>query len=35
MKKKRITVLLTIYGDGSKLTPFMILKGKKNKNVDK
>ncbi len=34
-KKKRIIVLLTICGDGSKLIPFMIFKGKKNKNVDK
>jgi hypothetical protein len=34
MKKKRITVLLTINRDGS-LKPFMIFKGKKNKNIDK
>ena len=34
MKRKRIIVLLTIYGDGS-LKPFVIFKGKKNKNIDK
>ena len=33
-EKKRITVLLTICGDGSILSPFMLFKGKKNKNVD-
>ena len=33
-EEKRITVLLTICGDGSKLSPFIIFKGKKDKNID-
>lgn len=35
MKKKRITVLLTIAGDGTKIQPFLIFKGMTGKNVDK
>ena len=33
--KKRISILLTIAGEGTKLQPFLIFKGKPGKNTDK
>ena len=34
-EKKRISVLLTIFGDGSKLPAVLIFKGKKGKFIEK
>ena len=34
-EKKRITVLLTVAGDGTKLEPILVFQGKKGKNVEK
>jgi len=34
-EKEKVTVLLTIMGDGSKLEPLMVFKGKRGKNIEK
>lgn len=33
--KKKISVILIIWGDDTKIEPFLIFKGKRGKNVDK